>query len=75
MNLNLTKYSQTIDWATNCERDFLTSALICMLMTIYDNDQFMENAVCLQILNKLYQVMAKSKMLKTKDEVMAILQY
>lgn len=75
MNLNLTKYSQTIDWATNCERDFLTSALICMLMTIYDNDQFMENAVCLQILNKLYQVMAKSKMEKSKDEVMAILQY
>ena len=35
----------------------------------------MENAVCLQILNKLYQVMARSKDEKNKADVMSILQY
>lgn len=56
-----------------CEEEFLTSALICMLMTIFDKDKNMENTVCLHILCSLFNLMNKSKIIKSRDEVMSLL--
>jgi hypothetical protein len=44
-----------------------------MLMTIFDRDKNMENTVCLHILCALYNLMKKSKIGGTKEEVMTIL--
>lgn len=44
-----------------------------MLMTIFDRDKNMENTVCLHILCALYNLMKKSKIEGTKEEVMKIL--
>lgn len=40
LNLNLSRYKDEllIDWASKCEDDLLTSALICLKMTIYERD-------------------------------------
>ena len=45
-----------------------------MLTTIFDKDKNMENTVCLHILCALYSLMNKSKIIKSKEDVMSILQ-
>lgn len=44
-----------------------------MLMTIFDKDKNMENTVCLHILCSLFNLMNKSKIIKSRDEVMVLL--
>ena len=44
-----------------------------MLMTIYDRDMNMENTVCLHILFALFNLMNKSKLVKTKEDVMSLI--
>lgn len=73
LNLNLDNYPHNLEVRHICEEEFLTSALICMLMTIFDKDKNMENTVCLHILCSLFNLMNKSKIHKSKDEVMALL--
>ena len=73
LNLNLDHYPNNLEVRHICEEDFLTSALIHMLTTIFDKDKNMENTVCLHILCALYSVMNKSKIEKTKEELMMTL--
>lgn len=73
LNLNLDNYPNKLEVRHICEEDFLTSALIHMLTTIFDKDKNMENTVCLHILCALYNVMNKSKIEKTKDELISTL--
>ena len=40
--------------------EFLTSAIICMLMMIFDKDKNMENSVCLHIICSMFNLMNKS---------------
>lgn len=56
-----------------CEEEFLTSALIHILTTIFDKDKNMENTICLHILCALFNVMNKSKIKKSKDDVTNII--
>jgi len=44
-----------------------------MLMTIFDKDKNMENTVCLHILCAMFNLMNKSKINKTREEVMKVL--
>ena len=44
-----------------------------MLTTIFDKDKNMENTVCLHILCALFSLMHKSKIVKTREEVMSIM--
>ena len=44
-----------------------------MLLTIFDKDKNMENTVCLHILCALFNLMNKSKIIKTKEDVMQII--
>ena len=67
--MNLAHYPQNLEVRAICEEEYLTSALICMLMTIFDKDKNMENTVCLHILCALFNLMNKSKIIKTKEEV------
>jgi len=69
----LSRYPHNLEVRHICEEEFLTSALICMLMTIFDKDKNMENTVCLHILCSLFNLMNKSKHSKTKEEVMTIM--
>lgn len=73
LNLNLDHYPNNLEVRHICEEDFLTSALIHMLTTIFDKDKNMENTVCLHILCALYNVMNKSKIEKTKEELITTL--
>lgn len=73
LNLNLNHFPKNLEVRHICEEGFLTSALICMLMTIFDNDKNMENTVCLHILCSLFTLMNKSKVTKTKEEVSQLL--
>lgn len=73
LNLNLNNYPNNLEVRHICEEEFLSSALINMLMTIFDRDKNMENTVCLHILCALYNLMKKSRIEKTKEDVMAIL--
>lgn len=66
LNLNLEHYPNNLEVRHICEEDFLTSALIHMLTTIFDKDKNMENTVCLHILCALFNVMNKSKIEKSK---------
>jgi hypothetical protein len=56
-----------------CEEEFLTSALIHILTTIFDKDKNMENTICLHILCALFNVMNKSKIIKSKEDVTSII--
>ena len=73
LNLNLSKYPNNLEVRHICEEELLSSALIHMLTTIFDKDKNMENTVCLHILCALFSLMHKSKIIKTKAEVMSIL--
>lgn len=73
LNLNLNHYASNLEVRHICEEEFLTSALICMLMTIFDKDKNMENTVCLHILCAMFNLMNKSKINKTREEVMKVL--
>lgn len=73
LNLNLDHYGRNLEVRHICEEEFLTSALICMLMTIFDKDKNMENTICLHILCALFNLMNKSKIKKTREEVMNVL--
>lgn len=44
-----------------------------MLMTIYDRDMNMENTVCLHILFALFNLMNKSKIPGSKNDVMQLI--
>lgn len=73
LNLNLSKYPNNLEVRHICEEELLSSALIHMLTTIFDKDKNMENTVCLHILCALFSLMHKSKIIKTKADVMSIL--
>ena len=77
LNLNLINYPNNLEIRHICEEEYLSSALIYMLMTIFDRDKNMENTVCLHILCALYNLMkrsmSKKQMEGSKEEVMKIL--
>lgn len=73
LNLNLSKYPNNLEIRHICEEELLSSALIHMLTTIFDKDRNMENTVCLHILCALFSLMHKSKIIKSKDDVMGVL--
>jgi hypothetical protein len=73
LNLNLNHYPNNLEVRHICEEELLSSALIHMLITIFDKDKNMENTVCLHILCALFNLMLKSKIEKTTEDVMHIL--
>jgi len=73
LNLNLNHYPNNLEITHICEAELLSSALIHMLLTIYDNDKNMENTVCLHILCALFNLKSKSKIEKSTEDVMHIL--
>lgn len=73
LNLNLDHYPNNLEIRHICEEEILTSALICMLMTIFDKDKNMENTVCLHILCALFGLMNKSSIHKSKEEIIEVL--
>ena len=73
LNLNLSKYPSNLEVRHICEEELLSSALIHMLTTIFDKDKNMENTVCLHILCALFSLMHKSKIVKSKEDVINLL--
>jgi hypothetical protein len=75
LNLDLNNYPHNLQLEVRhiCEEEFLTSALIHILTTIFDKDKNMENTICLHILCALFNVMNKSKIIKEKEDVMNII--
>ena len=69
----MNKYPNNLEVRHICEEELLSSALIHMLPTIFDKDKNMENTVCLHILCALFSLMHKSKIIKTREEVMSIM--
>jgi hypothetical protein len=75
LNLNLTNYPNNLEVRHICEEELLSSALIHILTTIFDKDRNMENTVCLHILCALFNLMNKSKIHKTPEDIVSVLHH
>jgi len=73
LNLNLKKYPDVIKVRHICEEEFLSSALIHLLTTLFDDDNDNEIAICLSILCSLFNLMMRSKVTKSKDEIISLI--
>jgi len=69
----LSQYPNNLEVRHICEEELLSSALIHMLTTIFDKDKNMENTVCLHVLCALFNLMNRSKIEKTKEDVVNLL--
>lgn len=61
LNINFTKYSNVEAVRHICEEEYLSSALIHLLTTLFDDDKGNDTAVCLGILCQLFNMMVRSK--------------
>ena len=70
LNLNLSKYPDAVKVRHICEEEFLSSALIHLLTTIFDDDKENSSAVCISILCSLFNLMMRCKQEMTKSDIL-----
>ena len=70
LNLNLSKYPNVVQVRHICEEEFLSSALIHLLTTLFDDDKDTNTAVCISILCSLFNLMMRCKVDMTKEDVL-----
>lgn len=75
LNLNLKGYPNAFNVRAICEEEFLSSALIHLLTTLFDDEKNDDTATCLSILCSLYNLMMRSKTEKTSEDVLSLLEY
>ena len=75
LNLDLSKYPDSQSVRMICEEEFLSSALIHLLTTLFEEVQDMPTTTCLSILCALFNLMTRSKFNKTREDVMSLLVY
>ncbi len=75
LNFDLSKYPDSQSVRMICEEEFLSSALIHLLTTLFEEEQDMPTITCLSILCALFNLMTRSKFNKTREDVMSLLVY
>ena len=60
LNLNLTKYPYASNVRHICEEEYLSSALIHLLTTLFDDDKSNDAAICISILCSLFNLMMRN---------------
>lgn len=74
LNLDLKKFPGVEKVRHICEEEFLSSALIHLLTTLFDGERDQDIAICLSILCSLFNLMTRSTVTKTKRELRSLLE-
>ena len=75
LNLNWSKYPNVVQVRHICEEEFLSSALLHLLTTLFDDDKDTETAVCKTILCSLFNLMMRCKLDMTREDVLNLPTY
>lgn len=58
-----------------CEEEYLSSALIHLLTTLFDDETSNDAAICISILCSLFNMMMRNKSEKSRDELLKLPEY
>ena len=73
LNFDLSTFPNTLDVRKICEEELLTSAIIHLMNTIFDDTKENSEAnVCLSILCSLYNLMERCKVTVTREEIASL---
>ena len=75
LNLNLSQYKDAENVRLICEEEFLSSALIHLLTTLFDDATSNDAAVCISILCSLFNLMMRNKSEKDRSEILKLPYY
>lgn len=80
LNLNLSRYPNVVSVRHICEEEFLSSALIHLKTTQYDEERGGDDggggsAICISILSSLYNLMNKCQVEKSLQDVLNLPRY
>ena len=75
LNLNLTKYPYASHVRHICEEEYLSSALIHLLTTLFDDEKSNDAAICISILCSLFNLMMRNQTVKTREDVIKLPYY
>ena len=75
LNLNLSKYPNAQQVRHICEEEYLSSALIHLLTTLFDDERSNDAAICISILCSLFNLMMRCKVDKTTEEIVSLPKY
>lgn len=75
LNLNLSKYANSYDVRFICEQEFLSSALIHLLTTMFLDENESDSTTCLSVLCSLFNLMVRAKHKKSWQDVQGLLEY
>lgn len=71
----MTKYPHAVQVRHTCEEGYLSSALIHLLTTLFDDDKSNDASVCISILCSLFNMMMRNQKIKVRDDVMKLPHY
>lgn len=72
LNLNLTNYPHAVQVRHICEEEYLSSALIHLLTTLFDDDKSNDASTCIGILCSLFNLMMRNQTVKTREDVVKL---
>ena len=75
LNLNLSQYSDADNVRLICEEEFLSSALIHLLTTLFDDETSNDAAVCISILCSLFNLMMRNQSSVDRSEILKLPYY
>jgi hypothetical protein len=75
LNLNLSKYPKKEDIRQICDEELLSSALIHVLTTIFQDENESDSTACLSILCSLFNIMQRAKKDKDSKDIQQLLEY
>ena len=75
LNLNLSQYPDATHVRHICEEEYLSSALIHLLTTLFDDDKSNDAAICISILCSLYNLMMRNQNIKTREDIIQLPSY
>ena len=58
-----------------CEEEYLSSALIHLLTTLFDDEASNDASVCISILCSLFNLMMRNERVKERDELLKLPYY
>lgn len=72
LNLDLSKYPYAEHVRHICEEEYLSSALIHLLTTLFDDEKSNDAAICISILCSLFNLMMRNQVVKTREDVIKL---
>lgn len=75
LNLDLSQYSHALQVRHICEEEYLSSALIHLVTTLFDDEHSNDASACISILCSLFNLMMRNQTTKTREEVLKLPYY